>query len=55
MNKIKNCDVMFFSKVGLQHPNFREVDPTMSVFLGITEINFSWIFQNSYYIWNPDK
>ena len=24
MNKIKNCDVMFFSKVGLQHPNFRK-------------------------------
>ena len=36
--KIKNCDGIFFSEVGLEHPNLRKWNPTMSVFLGITEI-----------------
>ena len=38
--KIKNCDGMFFNEVGLQHPNLRKWNPTMTVFLGITEIIF---------------
>ena len=47
--KIKNCDGMFLCEVDLQHPNFWKWNPTMYVFLGITEIIFRWIFQNSYY------
>ena len=34
----------------LVHPNLLKWNPTMSVFLEITEIIFWWIFQNSYYI-----
>ena len=40
---------MFFGKVGLQHPNLLKWNPTMR-FLGVTEIIFWWIFQNSYYM-----
>ena len=52
---IKNSEGMFFSEVSLQHPNLRKWNSTMSVFLGITAIIFWWVFQNSYYIWNPCK
>ena len=41
----------FFGKVvSLQHPNLVKWNPTISIFLGITEIIFWFIFQNSYYM-----
>ena len=39
----------FFGKVGLQHPNLLNWNPTMR-FSGITKTIFWWIFQNSYYM-----
>ena len=39
-NNNNNCDGMFFIEVSLQHPNLRKWNPTMSAFLGITEIIF---------------
>ena len=38
--KVKNYDGMFFTEVGLRHRSLRKWNPTMSIFLGITEIIF---------------
>ena len=37
---LKKRDGVFFGKVGFQHPDLLKWTPTMSVFLGITEIIF---------------
>ena len=42
---------LFFDKiVGLRHPHYPKWNPTVRVFLGITEMISFWIFQNSYYM-----
>ena len=47
----KNRAGVFFDKiVGLNHQNLLTWKPTIIVFLGITEIIISWIFENSYYL-----
>ena len=47
----KNRDGAFFGKiVGLRHLHYPKWNPTMRVFLGITEMILFWIFQDSYYM-----
>ena len=47
--KKKKSDVAFFDKVvNLQHPNLLKWNPTMNVFLGVTEFIFWWLLENIY-------
>ena len=47
----KDRDGAFFGKiVGLRHLHYPKWNPTLRVFLGITEMILFWIFQDSYYM-----